>query len=167
MTKLTIDSTATLKSNTMEGALLELVTLIRINESILSNNPQALNNISLSISYDDLTADGTVTFPLSISIDNQGDSVISAINYLSNVTYSAGISANTLKSSNPINAVIELIQRMQTLETVTTNNPTGANKVTGKTDNELLVYTGTFNLNLSLSIGTNGALQYTAKEYLT
>lgn len=166
MALLITDATATIKSTTYEGALLELITLIKISEGDLTKNPQNLDNVSVTIDYDALTASGDFSLPVIVSLGDTGTLITTAANYLSGLTYSAGANTNSLKSGNAIAATMELIQRMQIIESTTTKNPQNLNKVTGKIDNEALTFSGTFELNLVLSITSTGSITLMAKEYL-
>lgn len=166
MASLITDATATIKSTTYEAALLELMTLIKVAEGDLAKNPQNLDNISFAIDYDEKTFSGDFSFPVVISIADNGNLVTTAANYLTGLTYSSGTSTNTLKSKNAIGAAMELIQAMQLIESNTTKNPQALNKVTGKIDNEALTFAGTVTLDILLSVSTDGSVKVSAKEYL-
>ena len=165
MASLITDTTATLKSTTYEGALLELMSLIKISESDLTKNPQNLDNISFTIDYDQRTFSGEFSFPVTVSIADNGALITTAANYLSSA-YSSGAANNTLKSKNAIAAAMELIQAIQLIESNIGKNPQGLNKVSGKIDNEALTFAGTITLDILLSLNADGSVKISAKEYL-
>lgn len=163
MTVFITDPTATLKSTTYENALYELLSLIRVQELKLATDP---GNIDMTIDTDFLFS-GSFTLPVVSSIDQTTGSIkIVGTDYLGNLTYSKGLSTNTLKSSNAIAALVELIQSIQLLESNTSKNPSGVNNITFETKTDGVSFEGTFSITLIPTFNTDGSLKYLAKEYL-
>ena len=150
----------------MEGALLELITLIKISELDLTKNPQGLNNVSATIDYDTKIISGDFSIPVVVSVSESGTLTTTAVNYLTGLAYTIGASTNTLKSNNAIAALMELIQRIQLVEATSAKNPQNVNRITGKIDNEGLTFAGTIELELLVSIDSIGNTVFSAKEYL-
>jgi hypothetical protein len=79
--------------------------------------------------------------------------------------YSAGTDG-TFKSGTPEGAAIEVLEYLQILEASSSANPNGDNRITSSFDSDRGLYTGSFNLPVSLSLGTTGEVIYTAQAYL-
>lgn len=163
MTTLVTDPTATIKSTTYENALYELLTLIRTYELKLATDPGL---IDFTIDNDFLFS-GSFTLPVSTTLDtNTGSSISVGIDYLGNTVYSKGVNTNTLKSSNIVAALVELLNRIQLLESNTSKNPSGINNITFQTTNDGTSFEGTFSITVIPTFNDDGSLKYIAKEYL-
>ena len=62
--------------------------------------------------------------------------------------------------------LIELITRIQIMESNNGNNPDGLNNVTGTYNQDTGVYSGSFSINCSPTIDANGTPSFEAQEYL-
>ena len=157
------DPTATLKSTTFENALYELLTLVRTYELKLATDP---NLIDFTINNDFLFS-GSFIVPVISSVNSTTGAInILGVDYLGNLTYSQGVSANTLMSTNVIAALVELMQSIQLIETNTAKNPAGVNNITFDTRSDGTSFQGTFSLTLIPTFNTDGSMKYLAKEYL-
>lgn len=163
MTTFITDPTATLKSTTYENALYELITLIRTYELKLATDP---NLIDFAMDNDFLFS-GSFTLPVTTTLDTtNGSSNTVGVDYLGNTTYNKGSSSNTLKSNNIVAALVELVNRIQLLESNSSKNPSGVNNVTFETKNDGTSFEGTFSLTIIPTFNDDGSLKYVAKEYL-
>lgn len=163
MTTFITDPTATLRSTTHENALYELITLIRTYELKLATDP-GLIDFTMD---NDFLFSGSFTLPISTTLDTDtGSSISVGVDYLGNTTYNKGINTNTLKSSNIVAALVELVNRIQLLESNSSKNPSGINNLTFETKNDGTSFEGTFSLTIIPTFNDDGSLKYIAKEYL-
>ena len=72
----------TFKSSSLSQYFLEVVTYVQIKENIAASNPQSVNNVSSSYDADDKLFSGSINLPISVTFDNTGHPVISAVEYL-------------------------------------------------------------------------------------
>lgn len=165
MALITVGGTgATLKSTTAENQLLEIVSFIRIMEQNLNNNPQSLSKISASLDIKDLSISGNFSFGLTKTESDFG-TLFKVTEYLTNTNFNPG-TGGTFKSPTPANYMREVLEYIQSLEANPSKNTQLINSITTSYDTDDLLYSGTFNFNLTLSIAANGATVFTAKEYL-
>lgn len=76
-------------------------------------------------------------------------------------------SAATLSSTTIENQVVELMSKIQAIESNPENNPDNNNRITGTFNQDTGIYSGTFNIPCSVVITAEGAPSFVAKEYLT
>jgi hypothetical protein len=156
---------ATLKSTTAENQLLEIISFIRVMEQNLTNNPQILNKISASLDIKTLTISGNFSFTL-IKTESDFGTLFKVSEYLINTNFNPG-TGGTFKSPTPANYMREVLEYIQSLEANPNKNTQAINSITTSYDTDDLIYSGTFDFNLSLSIAATGAAVFTAKEYLS
>jgi hypothetical protein len=158
--------TATLKSTTAEGQLLEIISFMRIMEQNLTNNPQGLNKITASLDIKNLSISGNFSFNLTKTESTDFGTLFKISEYLISTGFSSG-TGGTFKSPTPANYMREVLEYLQSLEANPNKNLQAANNITTSFDTDDLLYSGTFSFNLNLSIASNGATTFTAKEYLS
>ena len=70
-------------ATTVEGQLLELISVLQSYERNSVKNPNSLNKITGTYNQDAKTFSGTYTLDVAETLDNSGDIVIAAVEYLS------------------------------------------------------------------------------------
>lgn len=156
----------TLKSITLENALVEGLMLLRSKELDTAINPASENKISFSLDQT-LVLSGTATFTAQETVSSTDGSINWNVNnYLgAGFVFSAGASG-TIKSNNLPAAIIEIAKRMQLLEAQAAKNQSGLNRINLTYDSDAATVTLTFESALTISIATDGKPQLTATTYL-
>lgn len=159
-------SGGTLKSTTLENALVEGLMLLRSKELDTTINPANENKISFSVDQT-LVLSGTATFTAQETVSSTDGSINWNVNnYLgAGFIFSAG-SGGTVKSNNLPAAIIEIAKRMQLLEAQTAKNQSGLNRINLTYDSDAATVTLTFESSLTISIATDGKTQFSATSYL-
>lgn len=155
----------TLTATSAEGALQEILSFIRIQEQTAGRNPQEKTSVNARWDSNSNTLTGTFSFAASRTISGDGSINLAAQTYLQSTSYSAG-SGGTFKSATPESAAIEILEYLQILEANSTANPNNENRITSSFDSDRGLYTGSFTLPISLSIGDDGTIVFVAPEYL-
>lgn len=156
----------TLKSNTLENALVEGLMLLRSKELDTAINPANENKISFSLDQT-LVLSGTASFTAQETVSSTDGSINWNINnYLgAGFVFSAGTSG-TIKSNNLPAAIIEIAKRMQLLEAQAAKNQSGLNRINLTYDSDAATVTLTFESALTITIATDGKTQFSATSYL-
>lgn len=156
----------TLKSVTLENALIEAITLLRSKELDTALNPANENRITYSLDQTN-TLTGTCTFTAQESVSGADGSINWLVsNYLgAGFVFSAG-NAGTIKSNNLPAAIVEIAKRIQLLESQTAKNQSGLNRINLTYDSDAATVTCTFEAATTISISTDGKPQLTATTYL-
>ena len=165
MASITSGTGATLKSATAEGQCLEALVFLQLQEASTSRNPSAFNNVDGAIDTDDMLFSGSFNIPASQTLGSSGSLIIAADPYLSGVIFTPG-TGGTFKSVTAEAYVLETLMYLQALEQNSLKNPQNRNFITGSYNSDTKVYTGTFSLPISLTLGTDGAVTCVANPYL-
>lgn len=157
----------TFKTATAEGRLVESICFLQMQESIAAQNSSGRNGVSGDFSIEDSVFTGTYQLPTEQAILADGSLTLVATPYLQGVTVDPGSGSPTFNSSILERYVLEVLMFVQSLERDAARNPQGANNVTGNYNSDTGLYSGTFSIPVSLSIGSDGRPVFTAQEYLT
>lgn len=160
-------STGTLKSVTLENALFEAISLLLQKEKDTTVNTGNENRVTFSLDQN-LSLTGTCTFNAIESVSSSDGSINWLVaNYLNaTFTFTPGTSG-TLKSVNLPAAIIEIAKRIQLLEVQTAKNTQNLNKINLVYDSDAATVTLTFQCDLTITIASDGKVQYSAIAYLT
>lgn len=155
----------TLKSATAEDQLLELATYIKNLEQQPSKNPSATNKITITHNLTSLQATITFSLPAKPGINNLGQPITTADNYLQNTGFTND-GSGTFKSDKPENYFLELITYLQIKEADTTKNIDGSNNVTASYDSDENLFSGSVSLPIDVALQSDGSTKIQASEYL-
>lgn len=166
MTTITPGTGGTIKSTTLENAFHEALTLCIGYERDTAKNPSNLRNITLSINLADNKATGTFSFGLTKEISATGSITHTTAEYLTNTAFASG-TGGTIVSNTIASAILEIAERIQTLEANSLKNPTAIQQITGITyDSEQLSVSGTFDYAVVSIVDATGKTVISAKPYL-
>lgn len=165
MATLTPGDGATIKSDTVEGVLHEICTLLQVYEFSALNNPNALNNIIGQHLQDSKVFTCNYTIPVQQQLNALGQIVYSAVDYLSDLVFIPG-TGGTFKSTTCAGYLMEAIIYCQNLEQNVAKNPNRENNITGSFNTDSTTFSGTIDLPVSVSINASGDVVYVANEYL-
>lgn len=166
MTAVTPGTGGTLVATTAEAALQEILSYIRIQESIAGRNPSEVTSVNARWDSNAGTLSGTFSFSASRTISGDGSLSIQANTYLILHGYQPG-TGGTFKSASPEAAAIEILEWLQIKEADGTANPNNENRITSTYDSDRGVYSGSFTLPVTLSLDSAGNAVYTAQQYLS
>ncbi len=164
MATITPGSSGTIKSSTIEGQVIETVTLLQLTESDTSKNSSARNAITLNLNLNTNEFVASFVLPVSQSFNTDGSIKLSAQTYLTGVTFAAG-SGGTYKSTTLEAYTLEVLTALQFQEQISAKNPQGRNLISGAFDSETGLYSGALNLPITYSL-TNGSIKVDPVEYL-
>lgn len=167
MATLTLGTGATLKSTTVEAAIIELLNFIKIHERVSIENPNSQDNVRVLWSSVSRQYTGTFSLPCTFTKNELNVYTPRCINYFQNLTYSSGSAASELVSQNPLQDLMDLILRVQELEADPSKNATSANNVTADVLSEPYRFEGSYTLDTTEVINVNGSVSYPVKPYLT
>lgn len=166
MTAITPGTGGTIKSTTLENAFHEALNQCIGYERDTSKNPSNLRNITLSINLADNRATGTFSFGLTKEISSTGSITHTVSEYLTSTGFSSG-TGGTIVSNTIASAILEIAERIQTLEANSAKNPTALQQITGiNYDSEQLTVAGTFDYAVVSTVDTTGNISISAKPYL-
>lgn len=72
----------------------------------------------------------------------------------------------TLVATTVEKQLVELITRIQIMESSNANNPENLNRITGSYNQDTGVYSGSFSIQCNPTIDSNGTPSFEAQEYL-
>lgn len=167
MAAVTPGAEGTCKSATAEGQLQEILSFLSLKQLDIQVNPGEASNI-LAIHDQGLGLfSGTFDLPVGQSISSGGALTLTAATYLVGSGFQVG-TGGTFKSSAPEAYALEVLMYLQGLEQVSANNPDNRNYITGTYNSDTGRYQGSFSLPITYALdAANGAVEYTADEYLT
>jgi hypothetical protein len=165
MTQTTPGTGATLKANTIEGQLLELVTFLKLAEQTPAKNPNSRNFIGIVINSGTLIANISFSIPATPGINSSGQLITTATTYLQNTGFTPG-TGGTFLSTSPEAYLLELITSLQINEANTTKNPAQANNVSATYSSDELLFEGSASLPIEISLQPDGSIKLIADEYL-
>lgn len=167
MTTIAVGSNGTLKTSTVEGHLLELLTFLQLKETDTVVNPSGKDYIQGTYNLNNLTFNGNFSIPVIQTINNTGELTLVAKEYLVSSGFSPG-DGGTFKSTNPAQYLIEVLTFIQNREPDPTKNLSGNEIVTASIDTDAMTYSGTVNnLPVNMTINSDGNTVFIAKEYLS
>lgn len=167
MASITMQASATIKSNTVEKALVELASFIKLLERDATKNPNNQDNISLAVSSSAQTITITFSIPCSNTRLTDGSFQLKAQNYFTGVVYTSGTTTDDLRGGTPLQDFIDLCQLVQAYEDDPTKNVLQANNITADFNSEPWRFEGTATLTYTEVISTAGALTISVKDYLS
>lgn len=165
MASITPGTSGTIKSTKIESHLLEIITFAKAQELDTSKNPAPPKNYIQGYTFTDTLFRCNLSIPSNRITNEIGEPTFSTADYLSGVTFTPGTDG-TFKSTNFAAYLVECVLYAQDLEADTSKNPSGADRITGNFDINPNVFSGTVEIPIVPSVGTDGKTVYTAKEYL-
>lgn len=152
-----------LKSTTKPAGLLELAHALNAAERAASTTDAPLNNITIGLDLEVLTAAIACTLPIGAALNTTGNVIITGTNYLGASTFNFG-SGGDLRSSHLPAAFLEMAQTVAAAEAALTTSP--ANNVTISFDLEAGTATIAASLPISSTTDATGKVLITATDYL-
>lgn len=165
MATITPGTGGTIKSAKVESHLLEIITFAKVQELDTTKNPAPPKLYIQGYTFTDALFRCNLSIPVNRTTNSGGESVISTPDYLSGVTFTPG-TTGTFKSTNFAAYLVEVLMYAQDLERNAAKNPAGADRISGNFDINPNLFSGSVELPISLSLGTDGKPVYTATEYL-
>jgi hypothetical protein len=166
MATLTPGTGGTLKSTTLEAAFHEALSLAAVAEQDPLKNPQALSRIVMGLNVRTGQVTGTFTFEVVPTTGSDGSTAFPVTEYLQNTGYAKGTGGG-LSSAGLCGAIVELAEKIQAKERLSSKNPQGLNGVAGLNyATETQVVSASFDYLVTGSVSTTGAYICTAKTYL-
>jgi hypothetical protein len=164
MATITPGNGGTIQQTTIEGQVIEAITLLQLRESESANNPNNRNAITLSINTNTREFVASFVIPVGQSFNTDGSIRISATPYLTGVTFAAG-TAGTYKSITLEAYTLEVLMALQAHELLPAKNPQSRNLISGAYDSETALYSGALNLPITYALD-NGIIEISPVEYL-
>ena len=166
MATLTPGNGGTLKSATLEAAFHEALSLAAVAEQDPLKNPQAQTRVTMSLNIRTGQVTGTFTFEVTPTTGTDGSTTFPVTEYLQNTGYVKGTGGG-LASAGLCGAIVELAEKIQAKERLSSKNPQGLNGVTGLNyGTETQVVSASFDYLTAGSISSTGAYNCVAKTYL-
>jgi hypothetical protein len=163
---LTPGTNGTLKSTTLEGAIIELAVFLNNSELNTTINTASANNISPSFSLDNSAFLTSFNIPATQTVNSDGTVKISATEYLTGTGYVPG-TGGTLESTTPVAAFLELVTLATDAQADPTHNSSGITNITSSYDTNNAVFTGSITLPIAASLDSSGHALFTSTGYLT
>ena len=162
MATVTAGTNETVNATTIEGKLFQIVHLVNSAEKGL-----AVQRLNITKS-DDLILEGDFTMPGAVTY-NTSTGVFSeaAAPYLPTLPFSAGSPVGTIKAATLSQYFIDVISYIVYWQNQTAKNPNSLTNCTLNFDYNSLEYSGRIVLPYTSTLGTNGSIIETAKEWLT
>jgi hypothetical protein len=164
MATITPGTGGTIKQTTIEGQVIETITLLQLMESDASKNANNRNAITLSINTNTREFVASFVVPVEQSFNTDGSIKLAASPYLTGVTFATG-TGGTYKSTTLEAYCLEVLMALQAQELLTAKNPQAKNLVSASYDSETGLYSGALNLPISYTLN-NGILTVSPVEYL-
>lgn len=157
--------TGTLRSTTLESALLEAIMLLLGKEQDAAINPNNQKRVTFNLNQQ-LVASGTCNFLATETLDTTNDSIRWTVdNYLaSGFVFSAG--NGTLKAGNLPAAIIAIAKRIRSLEVQPTKNATGQSNINLVFSSQESAVTLYWKMPVQTVTDSNGRVAYNAVPYL-
>lgn len=156
----------TFKQRTLEGRLLEVAIFMALAESDEHTNPDFIKGVKCSIDSDRKVFTGTYSIQAHESSNESGEIVIKAVPYLQGISIEPGSDNPTFKSVRPESYLLEVLKRLQSLERNPAKNPQQKRCIKGTYDSDLQIYSGSFELPITIGLGIDGVIVAFAQEYL-
>lgn len=164
MATITPGTGGTIKNSTIEGQVIETITLLQLMESDSSKNSSGRNAITMSLNLNTNEFVSSFVLPVAQSFNADGSIKLAAQPYLTGVTFAAG-TGGTYKSATLEAYALEVLMALQFQEQITAKNPNNRNLITGAFDSDTGLYSGAFNLPIAYALDT-GTIEITPVEYL-
>ncbi|HEY9696751.1 MAG TPA: hypothetical protein V6D10_05780 [Trichocoleus sp.] len=156
----------TFKQRSIEGRLLEVLFFMALAEADDHTNPEYIKGVKGSVDSEKKVFSGNYSIPAQESTNESGEIVIKAVPYLQGISIEPGADNPTFKSLRPEAYLLEVLKRIQFLERNPAKNPQQKRAIRGTYDSDLELYQGSFELPITIALGTDGAIVIFAKEYL-
>lgn len=154
---------STIKSDTYEGAIDELCSIILIAQKLISSNPD--NVLAVSTSTDSIS--GQITYSLNIPLESQsttgGGMSFSVTNPF---VISPWITGGDITAANPLQQLFNLIVQLETYEGVAARNPGNETRLQVDIQSAPWRCVAGLTLNSVFSLNSNGSLSRTVQTYL-
>lgn len=164
MATITPGTGGTIKQATIEGQVIETLTLLQLMESDTSKNSSARNAVTLNLNLNTNEFVASFVIPVVQSFNTDGSIKLAAQIYLTGVTFAAG-SDGTYKSTTLEAYSLEVLMALQFQEQITAKNPQARNLISGAYDSDTGLYSGALNLPITYALN-NGKIEITPVEYL-
>lgn len=162
MAQITVGSSGTLLALTAEGQAMELLIFLQKKEHEMNSGE---DRVQASINLNNFTFNGSFSIPAIQAINELGQLVISANDYLPGVVFNGG-SGGTFKSQTATQYLIEVINYLQLQEQSLAKNPNQENRVSAQYDIDTKLFTGNIRLNVNAGIDSSGSATISTTEYL-
>lgn len=153
------------KNPTAEGHLLEVITYMQAQELVPLSNSSNKDYVQISYSANELLATASFSLPIIQSINQSGQIVTAAVDYLIIPDFKPG-TGGTFKSASLTQYLMEIIIYLQLLESDASKNPLTANNVSASTDADEKTFSGTLRLPVTIDFNDLGQTIFKPKEYL-
>lgn len=164
MATITPGTGGTIKQATIEGQVIEVLTLLQLTETDSSKNSSGRNVITLNINLNTNEFVASFVLPVNQTFNSDGSIKLSAQTFLTGVTFAPG-TGGTYKSTALEAYTLEVLMALQAQEKISAKNPQGRNLISGAFDSETGLYSGALNLPITYSLN-NGLIQLSPVEYL-
>jgi hypothetical protein len=165
MTLIAVGSGGSIQSDSAEQQLLDCISLIKNYEKMTTKNPDKVNGVSCSFNL--TTSFAAMSFNMAANpiINNDGQQVIQAANYLANTDFLPG-SGGTFKSVTIEGYFLEILTYLEIMEKNTSKNPNNNNYVSTSYDSDTRIMAGNATIPFLFENDATGFLKITADEYL-
>lgn len=165
MASLTPGTGGTLKSTSIEAAFHEALCLATLAEQDSLKNPQKLRRVGLSLDLRMSQVSGSFSFVFEPTAATDGAATFPITEYLIGINYAKG-TGGELKSSALCGAIVELAEKIQAKQRLTSKNPSGMFAITRLAYNsDVKIVSGFFAYNVTGSV-VNGIFSTAAKTFL-
>lgn len=169
MTKVNVGTGSTLISNSAEGQLLELITLLKIKELNTVIDPNRIYSADITNIFNiEINLLGFICkVSLSITATQSaatGSIIVSANGAYDGNYFNAGV-GGTFKSNNPLQYLLEIISFMEERESSIATNAYLENRVISGYSLDRKTFSATINLPIELQL-VGGKMNINVKEYL-
>ena len=165
MTQIPVQEGETLRTNTIEGRILELASYLQLAQNNLSKNPDKITYVTLAINAVNLTSSISFNIPVTISTDSPGNILLKAQTIGIDFGMNPGV-GGYFRSLNPLQYFMELTAYLQNLELDKTKNPNELNYISADYSLDEGIYSGTISLPISFNIDPTGLVAFKAVPYL-
>lgn len=165
MTKIISDANSSLKSDSAENCLIELLTYLEINKNFIASTNIQSASTKLSYVVDELLCKASFEVPAVQSLASNGEVRIIAQNVFNVSGWTLG-TAGTFKSLNITQALLEISTFLQITEADKAKNPLEENRIISSFDLDDKTFSCEIELPIVLSVDGNGKTVLAIKEYL-
>jgi hypothetical protein len=166
MVAITLGTGGTFKSPTAEGHLLEICTYLQNQERSNISNSTNKDYVQISFNLNDMTTGISFALPAEQTINETGQIITTASDYLQNITFSPGTNG-TFKSSTLSQYFLEVVTYLQIKESNNVSNTQLVNNVTSSYDADDKLFSGSITLPIAVTIDSSGHPLISAVEYLS
>ena len=161
MAIITPNTNGTLKSNTAEGQLIELLIYLQKAEKVTN----IFDYIQVNLNLNTFTFTGSFSIPVEQEIGSSGEIYITAQEYIANLNFQTGY-GGTFNSETSAQYLLELITYLQLKEDIPANNPKSENRISASFDSDRKLFTGNISLEINVNFLSDGKVTISPVEYL-